>query len=102
MVRRLHRLRLAEMLITARRRLPPRTGAWFWRHKASRQRHKKRWRNFAVFIGDPFTVLCGDKRLGRRKRRILRKVFLLCCWNAGISAPCAKRKGGCVLICSRR
>jgi hypothetical protein len=30
------------MLITARRRLPPRTGAWCWRHKANRRRHKRR------------------------------------------------------------
>src|SRR5436190_17880362 len=57
-------------------------------------RHLK---NFAGFIGAPFTALCGDKELGRRKRRILRKVFLLFCWSAGICALCAKRRGDCGL-----
>src|SRR5207248_9855762 len=76
-MRRLHRVRLAEMLITARRRLLPRIGASCWRHKANRLRHMRRLKNFAGFIGGPFTALCGDKGLGRRKRRISRKVFLL-------------------------
>ena len=32
-------------------------------------------KNCAAFIGDPFIALCGDRVLGQRKRRILRKVF---------------------------
>ena len=51
------------MLITARRRLPLRTGAWCWRHKANRQRHKKRWKSFVAFIGDRFIAFSGDKAL---------------------------------------
>src|SRR6266496_4112217 len=81
------------MLITARRRLLRRTGASCWRHRANRQRHKRHLKSSAGFIGGPFTALCGEKGLGRRKRRILRKVFLLFCWSAGICALCAKRRG---------
>jgi DNA-directed RNA polymerase specialized sigma24 family protein len=63
------------MPITAGRRLLPPTGAWCWRRKANPRRHKRRWRDFAAFIGDPFTALCGERVLGRKKRRILRKGF---------------------------
>src|SRR5947208_9546222 len=56
-------------------RLRPRTGPSCWRHKANRRRHMKRLKSFAGFIGGPFTALCGDKELGRRKRRISRKGF---------------------------
>src|ERR1043166_3080918 len=99
MVRRLHRVRLAEVLITAQRRLRPRTGAWCWKHKASRRRHMRRLKSFAARIGDPFTVLCGDKALAWTKRRILPKVFLPSCWSAEIFELCAKRRDDCVLIC---
>ena len=81
------------MLITARRRLPLRTGAWCWRRKANRQRHMRHLKSSAGFIGGPFTALCGDRGLGQRKRRILRKVFLLFCWSAGTCATVRKEKG---------
>ena len=42
-------------------RLRQRTGAWCWRRKANRPRHKKRWKNFAARTGDPFSRFCGDK-----------------------------------------
>jgi hypothetical protein len=29
---------------------------WCWRRKANRQRHRKRSKNSAAFIGDPFTA----------------------------------------------
>ena len=73
-------------------RLLPPTGAWCWRRKANRQRHNRHLKNSAGFIGDPFTALCGDRVLGRRKRRISRKVFLLSCWSAGTCGLCAKRR----------
>ena len=42
-------------------RLRPRIGAWCWKHKANRLRHKKRWKNFAARTGDPFSHFCDDK-----------------------------------------
>ena len=39
------------MRITARPRLRQRIGAWCWRHRANRQRHKGRSKNFVARIG---------------------------------------------------
>src|SRR5436190_11473954 len=77
-------------------------GAWSWRRRASRPQRKRRWKNFAALIGDLFTVSYGDKALDPRKRKILPKAFLRCFWSVGIWMLCAKTKGVCVLICSRR
>ena len=48
-------------LTKARWRLPPRTGAWWWRRKANRQRHRKRLKSFAARIGDRFIAFSDDK-----------------------------------------
>src|SRR5262245_38309646 len=88
------------MLIVARRRLLPRTGASWWKLKANRPWHRRPLKNSAASIGDPFTALCDGRVLGPRKRRILRKIFLRFCWNAGICAPRAKRRDDCALISS--
>ena len=42
-------------------RLRRRTGAWCWRRRANRLRHKKRWKNFAARTGDRFSHFCDDK-----------------------------------------
>ena len=46
---------------TGQSRLRRRTGAWCWRRKANRPRHKKRLKNFAARTGDPFLHFCGDR-----------------------------------------
>ena len=42
-------------------RLRQRTGAWCWKRKANRPRHKKRWKSFAALTGDLFSRFCGDR-----------------------------------------
>ena len=76
-----------------RSRLRPRTGASCWRRKANRQRHKKRWKNFAARTGDPFLHFCGDRVFGRRRQRTLPKVFLRSYWSAEVSSAVRKEKG---------
>ena len=63
------------MLITPRRRLSPRIGAWCWRHKANRRRHMRHLKSFAGFIGGPFTALCGDKGAGPEEAQDLTQGF---------------------------
>ena len=60
---------------TAEPRLRPRTGAWCWRRKANRLRHKKRWKNFAARIGDPFSPFCDDKAFGRTEAEDITQGF---------------------------
>src|SRR6516165_10745069 len=65
------------MLITARQRLLPRIGAWCWRHKVSRPRHKRRLKNSAASIGDRFIAFSGDRESAPTTPKISRKAFLL-------------------------
>src|SRR5439155_19626612 len=90
------------MLITARRRLLLPTGASCWRHKANRQRHKKRSKNFVASIGDLFLASCGDRVLGPRTRRISPRASSLSYWSAEVWAPSARKKDDFVLICLGR
>ena len=41
--------------------LQRRTGAWCWRRKANRRRHRRRWKSFAARTGDRFLRFCGDR-----------------------------------------
>ena len=61
--------------------------------RSNRQPHKRHSKNFAARIGNRFMVSCGDRAPGPKKQKISLKVFLRCCWNAGIWMLCAKRKG---------
>src|SRR6266496_642090 len=79
-----------------------RTGASYWRRRANRQPHRKRWRNFAVRTGDLFTVSSGDKGLDQRKQRTSLRVFLRCCWSAAIWRVSARKGADFVLTCWSR
>ena len=48
------------------------------------RRQNRHSKNFAARTGDRFMVTCGDKALVPKKQKILLKVFLRSCWNAGI------------------
>src|SRR5438552_9208787 len=83
---------------TQRPYLPPLIGAWCWRRRASHPQHRMRWKNFAALIGDLCIASSGDKALDTRKRKILPKGFLRCCWSAATSMLFARRKDVCVPI----
>src|SRR6266566_4493702 len=99
MLVKIHEAQSVKALKTVLLHLLPRTGAWCWRHKVNRQRHKKRWKNFAARTGDPFTPSCGGRASGQRRQRILPRGFLRSYWSAEVSMPSARKKDDFVLIC---
>ena len=65
-------------------RLRLRIGAWCWRHKVNRRRHKKRLKNFAAPIGAPFMTSVRPVALDQKRRRTLPRVFSHRYWSAEI------------------
>src|ERR1043166_6539549 len=81
-------------------RLRPRTGAWFWRRKANRPQHKRRWKNSAEFTGDRFIAFSGERGSAPMTRRILPKVSSRHYWSTEIWTLFARKGGAFVHTCS--
>src|SRR5262249_7221592 len=90
-------LRLQACLLTTRprgmgspqahktgRRLQQLTGALCSRRKGHHPQQRRHLINFVALTGDQFTASLGDTASGRKRRKISRRVFLLCCSNAEI------------------
>jgi len=46
-----------------------RTGAWCWKRKANRPRHKRHLKNFAARTGDRFSLSFGDRGVRPKRQR---------------------------------
>ena len=63
------------------------------KHRANRRQHKRRSKNSAGHIGDLFIASSGDRVSDQRKRKILPKAFLRCCWSVANFDAVRREKG---------
>ena len=56
-------------------RSPPLSGAWCWRRRANRPRHRRPWKTFAALIGDLCIASSDDKALDQRRREDVTQGF---------------------------